>query len=155
MAIRCCRFWPTHRIGSARSFRASQTTTNTACLHTDESVLPVRRRAWASWNYRLAGQDSALPTVSYHLNRLQNLSTPEQFCVTLNPNGDVDEARVIRRMTYSHPLYNRDAIRAQGQWAEVSGVNRTHFCGAYWFYGFHEDGVRSALRVANALGVKW
>jgi predicted NAD/FAD-binding protein len=75
--------------------------------------------------------------------------------VTLNPNGDIDESKVIRRMSYEHPLYDHAAIRAQERWADVSGPHRTHYCGAYWFYGFHEDGLRSALRVASALGVEW
>ncbi|MEO8075220.1 MAG: FAD-dependent oxidoreductase, partial [Acidobacteriota bacterium] len=88
-------------------------------------------------------------------NRLQRLAASEQYCVTLNPNGFIDERRVLRRLVYHHPLYTRDAIRAQQRWREVSGVNRTHYCGAYWFYGFHEDGLNSALRVAQALGVEW
>ncbi len=136
-------------------FSCFRTTTNTVWLHTDESILPARADARASWNYRLHDDTDAAPTVTYHLNRLQSLDTREQFCVTLNPRGDIDEGTVIRRMTYEHPLYDGLAIRAQERWSDVSGVRRTHFCGAYWFYGFHEDGLRSALRVANALGVEW
>jgi predicted NAD/FAD-binding protein len=136
-------------------FAAFQTTTNCAWLHTDERVLPARREARASWNYLLDGPTTAPPTVTYHLNRLQSLDSREQYCVTLNPNGSVDGARVLKRMVYQHPLYTRDAIRAQARWADVSGVRRTHYCGAYWFYGFHEDGLRSALRVSEALGVTW
>ncbi len=132
-----------------------RTTTNEAWLHTDASVLPVREAARASWNYRLHDDTDLAPTVTYDLNRLQQLTTPEQFCVTLNPNGDIDDRTVIRRMSYEHPLYDHAAIRAQERWAEVSGTHRTHYCGAYWFYGFHEDGLRSALRVASALGVEW
>jgi predicted NAD/FAD-binding protein len=75
--------------------------------------------------------------------------------VTLNPHGSIDERRVLRKMVYSHPQYTRDAIRAQARWDEVSGVQRTHYAGAYWFYGFHEDGLNSALRVAQTLGVAW
>ena len=75
--------------------------------------------------------------------------------MTLNPNGDIDEHRVLRRFVYRHPLYTRAAIGAQAQWADVSGVNRTHYCGAYWLYGFHEDGLNSAISVARALGVEW
>ena len=131
------------------------TTSNEVWLHTDASVLPRRQAARASWNYLLEGRDARAPTVTYHLNRLQSLTTPEQFCVTLNPRGSIDERQVIRRMVYEHPLYTRETIRAQARWAEVSGVNRTHYCGAYWSYGFHEDGLRSALRVASALGVEW
>jgi predicted NAD/FAD-binding protein len=77
----------------------------------------------------------------------------EDYCVTLNANGRVNPARALRRMVYEHPLYTRAAIRAQERWADISGKNHTHFCGAYWFYGFHEDGVRSGMRVAEALGV--
>jgi uncharacterized protein len=136
-------------------FGRFRTTTNIAWLHTDESVLPVREAARASWNYRLNGETDSAPTVTYDLNRLQKLDTAEQFCVTLNPNGHIDDRKVIRKMSYEHPLYDHAAIRAQERWSEVSGVRRTHFCGAYWFYGFHEDGLHSALRVASALGVEW
>jgi predicted NAD/FAD-binding protein len=118
-------------------------------------MLPVQERARASWNYRLADNPEAPPTVTYDLNRLQGLAVPDRYWVTLNPNGGIDDRRVLRRFLYRHPLYTRDAIGAQRQWGEVSGVNRTHYCGAYWGHGFHEDGVNSALRVARALGVEW
>ena len=131
------------------------TTTNAAWLHTDASVLPINRRARASWNYLLAADAQAPPMVTYDLNRLQGLRTPEQYCVTLNPDGQIDERRVLRRFVYRHPLYTREAIGAQQRWREVSGVSRTHYCGAYWFHGFHEDGLNSALRVARALEVEW
>jgi predicted NAD/FAD-binding protein len=136
-------------------FSCFTTTTNTAWLHTDASVLPVRARARASWNYLLAADADAAPMVTYDLNRLQGLTTPEQYCVTLNPDGQIDERRVLRRFIYRHPLYTREAIIAQQRWREVSGVNRTHYCGAYWFHGFHEDGLNSARRVAGALRVQW
>lgn len=136
-------------------FASFRTTTNHAWLHTDESVLPTRHAARASWNYRLTGNSDEAPMVTYDLNRLQKLDTSEQFCVTLNPGGGIDESKVLRKLVYQHPLYNHEAIRAQERWAEVSGIRRTHFCGAYWFYGFHEDGLRSAQRVAGALGVEW
>jgi len=127
------------------------TSRNETCLHTDASLLPRRPAARASWNYRLG--DAGRVTMTYHMNRLQSLSTREEYCVTLNGGDVIDPARVLRRMVYEHPLYTRDAIRAQERWDAISGVRHTHFCGAYWFYGFHEDGVRSALRVADALGV--
>lgn len=136
-------------------FGAFETTTNVAWLHTDDSVLPRRSRARASWNYRLRGDGAVPPTVSYDLNRLQGLTEPEQYCVTLNPQGGIDEDRVIGRYVYRHPLYTREAIAAQARWTEVSGARRTHYCGAYWGYGFHEDGLNSALRVARTLGVEW
>lgn len=136
-------------------FSGFTTTTNVAWLHTDASVLPARAPARASWNYLLDAQSDVPPMVTYDLNRLQRLTTAEQYCVTLNPNGRIDEDRVLRRFVYRHPLYTREAISAQDQWSDVSGVNRTHFCGAYWFYGFHEDGLNSAVRVARTLGVEW
>ena len=136
-------------------FRQFTTTTNAAWLHTDASVLPSRAPARASWNYRLADDAGAAPTVTYDLNRLQGLKTAEQYCVTLNPGGLIDDRHVLRRLEYAHPLYTREALAAQLRWSEVSGVNRTHYCGAYWFHGFHEDGLNSALRVAAALGVTW
>jgi predicted NAD/FAD-binding protein len=136
-------------------FSSFTTTTNIVWLHTDTSMLPAQARARASWNYRLAGDPDAPPTVTYDLNRLQGLTTPQQYCVTLNPDDGIDERQVLRRFVYRHPLYSAEAIRAQRHWGDVSGVNRTHYCGAYWFYGFHEDGLNSAVRVARALGVEW
>ncbi len=136
-------------------FSSFTTTANTAWLHTDGSVLPRQARARASWNYLLGDRPGAAPMVTYDLNRLQGLRAKDQYCVTLNPDGRLDDRAVLRRLEYRHPLYTRDAIRAQRQWGEVSGVNRTHYCGAYWRYGFHEDGLTSAIRVAAALGVSW
>ena len=136
-------------------FSCFTTTTNVAWLHTDGSTLPAQARARASWNYQLAGDPAAPPMVTYDLNRLQGLTTSEQYCVTLNPEGGIDDRKVLRRMVYRHPLYTAEAIRAQRHWGDVSGINRTHYCGAYWRYGFHEDGLYSALRVAHALGVEW
>ena len=131
--------------------RSFSTSRNETCLHTDETFLPSRTGARASWNYLLG--DSGRVTVTYHMNRLQSLAAKENYCVTLNSNGAIDGRRVLRRMVYEHPLYTTAAVRAQGRWNEISGRNHTHFCGAYWLYGFHEDGVRSAIRVAEALGV--
>lgn len=136
-------------------FPAFRTTTNQVCLHTDTSVLPVAPRARASWNYVLGSNEDVPPAVTYDLNRLQGLATTERFCVTLNPRHPIDDAKVLRRFVYAHPLYDGAAQAARARWHEVSGVNRTHFCGAYWGYGFHEDGVNSALRVAAAFGVTW
>ncbi len=131
--------------------RCFTTTRNETCLHTDSTLLPKRPAARASWNYLLG--DSGKVTVTYHMNRLQSLNTAEDYCVTLNANGAVDPGQALRRMVYEHPLFTRAAIRAQELWPDISGKNHTHFCGAYWFYGFHEDGVRSGIRVAEALGV--
>ncbi|MGE3512845.1 MAG: hypothetical protein AB7N65_28620, partial [Vicinamibacterales bacterium] len=135
-------------------FSQFTTTANVTWLHRDASVLPRRRMARASWNY-LVSADNPLPTVTYHLNRLQDLRQRDDFCVTLNPADDIDARLVLRRMVYRHPAYTHAAVRAQARWGDVSGRCRTHYCGAYWGYGFHEDGLRSAVRVAHALGVPW
>ena len=133
------------------SFRTSG---NDTLLHTDSRLLPKKEQARASWNYHLgAGRQAA--TLTYHMNRLQNLPTKEDYCVTLNHRDSVDERKILREMTYFHPLYTLDAVRAQARWSEISGKNKAHFCGAYWFYGFHEDGLNSAIRVAEKLGVSW
>jgi predicted NAD/FAD-binding protein len=119
-------------------------------LHTDTSILPKRRRAWASWNYRRTEDDRLLLT--YHMNRLQNLGKAPDLLVTLHGQGLVDETKVIRRFDYEHPRFDVPALRAQQRWAEISGLHRTHFAGAYWGNGFHESGLISGLRVADAIG---
>jgi predicted NAD/FAD-binding protein len=125
---------------------------NDVLLHTDRSLLPRRPRAWASWNFHLQDQPVGRTTVTYHMNRLQTLEADREFCVTLNRNADVDPAAVIRRLRYDHPVFTPSALAAQERWDEVSGSRRTHYCGAYWGYGFHEDGVVSALRVCERFG---
>jgi predicted NAD/FAD-binding protein len=134
---------------------AFTTTANDAWLHTDARLLPVSPWARASWNYRVSDDEEAPPSVTYHLNRLQRLSAEAEYCVTLNPRETIDERRVIQRFSFRHPRFTREAIRAQERWREISGVNRAHFCGAYWRYGFHEDGFMSAIRVAADFGVSW
>jgi predicted NAD/FAD-binding protein len=133
------------------SFRTSR---NVATLHTDASLLPSRPSARASWNYNLGQNGGGAVGVTYHMNRLQTLKTAEDYCVTLNGEDAIDSAKVLRKIVYHHPTYSREAVRAQERWREISGQNRTHYCGAYWFYGFHEDGLNSALRVARALSVE-
>jgi len=133
-------------------FSNFQTTRNDACLHTDTKMLPRRPNARASWNYLLG--DNGRATLTYDMNRLQSIPTREQYCVTLNGNDAIAADRSLDRMVYHHPVFNQQAVAAQRRWNEVSAINHTHFCGAYWFYGFHEDGVRSALRVAASLGVQ-
>lgn len=129
-----------------------QTSRNETWLHTDATTLPKRLAARASWNYCLT--DDGKVNLTYDMNRLQSLKDEAQFCVTLNPReGSIGASHVIRKMVYHHPMYTRAAVAAQGRWNEISH-GRTHFCGAYWFYGFHEDGVKSALRVASTLGVE-
>jgi predicted NAD/FAD-binding protein len=127
---------------------------NEAVLHTDVRLLPRRRRAWASWNYHLLEEPPGRATVTYHINRLQALSAEREFCVTLNQTARIDSERVLKRIQYAHPVYTPDGVRAQSRVAEISGVRRTHYCGAYWGWGFHEDGVNSGLRVAAAFGAQ-
>jgi predicted NAD/FAD-binding protein len=123
---------------------------NEAVLHSDRSLLPRRRRAWASWNYHLLEPPAGRATVTYHMNRLQSLRADREFCVTLNRTEAIDPALVLRRITYSHPVYTAAGVAAQARHGEISG-DRTHYCGAYWGWGFHEDGVVSGLRAAAAL----
>ncbi|MEA2212112.1 MAG: uncharacterized protein QOF83_2060 [Solirubrobacteraceae bacterium] len=127
---------------------------NEAVLHTDVGMLPRRRRAWASWNYHLEQPPGPQSTVTYHMNRLQSLAAEREFCVTLNRTGEIDPDKVIRKFDYAHPVYTAAGVHAQARVNEISGRNRTHFCGAYWGWGFHEDGVVSALRVARHFGAR-
>lgn len=137
-----------HEILGAMPYQA-----NEAVLHTDASLLPRRRRAWASWNYHLLATPTDSATVTYHMNRLQSLQADRELCVTLNRGEAIDQAHVIRKIQYAHPVYTAAGVRAQARRPEISGRNRTHYCGAYWGWGFHEDGVVSALAVAERFGV--
>ncbi|WP_417356701.1 NAD(P)/FAD-dependent oxidoreductase [Gallaecimonas pentaromativorans] len=123
---------------------------NDVVLHLDTGHLPKRQAAWASWNYRM-GRSRQKAVLTYQMNILQCLDKRHQYLVTLN--DEVDEAKVLGRYRYSHPVYTLAAIEAQQQWRDISGIDGVHYCGAYWFNGFHEDGVNSALRVCSALGV--
>ena len=126
---------------------------NEAVLHTDRNLLPRRRRAWASWNYHLLAEPTGMTTVTYHMNRLQALTADREFCVTLNRAEAIDPAKVLRTISYSHPVFTPEGARAQARHPEISGRhNRTHYAGAYWHWGFHEDGVASAVRVAERFG---
>ncbi len=124
---------------------------NEAVLHTDSSLLPRRRRAWASWNYHLGADDTGRATVTYYMNRLQSLRADREFCVTLNRTRAIDPEHVIARFEYAHPVYTPRGVAAQARHQQISGHNRTHYCGAYWGWGFHEDGVASGLRAAREL----
>lgn len=127
---------------------------NEAILHTDTRQLPSRRRAWASWNYRIAAGDEQSAAVTYDLSRLQNHDSPTPILLTLNATDDIAPEKVLRTFNYHHPAYSSDSLAAQRRFKEISGRRHTHFCGAYWGYGFHEDGVNSALAVANHFGIK-
>lgn len=125
---------------------------NDVVLHTDRSILPKRRRAWASWNYRIHGDDSSEAQLTYHMNRLQSLASKDEFCVSMNQTDYLNPDAIIGRYEYSHPAYDEGAVQAQRKHLQISGVRRTHYCGAYWGYGFHEDGVNSALAMADFFG---
>ncbi|VEB96439.1 Protoporphyrinogen oxidase [Cedecea lapagei] len=125
---------------------------NEVVLHGDRRWLPLRERAWASWNYRLSAQDMASACVTYNMNILQGLPKEAPlFCVTLNPETPVDERYVWQRFVYEHPLFNPKSWRAQARRGEINGQQRSWFCGAYWYNGFHEDGVHSALDVVKGI----
>jgi len=124
---------------------------NDAVLHTDTRLMPRRRRAWASWNYHVPAPPSDLPTVTYWMNNLQGLSVDAQYLVTLNRTSDIAPERILREIVYHHPIFTRAAVRAQERHGEIDGHSGVHFAGAYWSYGFHEDGVKSGLRAARSL----
>jgi predicted NAD/FAD-binding protein len=128
---------------------------NETVLHTDASLLPRRRKAWAAWNAYVPRAADDVCTVSYCMNLLQGLDAPEPFVVTLNRTDAIDPAKILRRMQYHHPVYSHASITAQTRKAEIQGRRRTWFAGAYWGWGFHEDGMRSAVEVARALDVAW
>tara|TARA_R110000772_G_scaffold44079_3_gene101470 strand:- start:10886 stop:12157 length:1272 start_codon:yes stop_codon:yes gene_type:complete len=122
---------------------------NSVVLHTDISLLPKRQKAWASWNYQLTSNRTKPASVTYNMNILQGLNSEHTFCVTLNQREDIDPSKVLREFTYHHPVFSIASIEAQRQRIQICGQQNTHFVGAYWYSGFHEDGVRSAVDVAQ------
>jgi predicted NAD/FAD-binding protein len=124
--------------------------TNDVVLHTDTRMLPRNKKTWSSWNYTL-GQSSERSVVTYNMNILQGITAPETFCVTLNNNDAINPHKILGAFQYDHPVFSLQASAAQDRWNEINGVEDTWYCGAYWKNGFHEDGVVSALRVANAI----
>ncbi|MFG0313855.1 MAG: NAD(P)/FAD-dependent oxidoreductase [Phycisphaerales bacterium] len=125
---------------------------NETVLHTDASILPRRRRAWGSWNYRIREDNADRVAITYYMNMLQSLESREHYCVTLNETDRIDPAKIIRTIPYHHPIFTQERDAAQARHYELIGPNRTSFCGAYWGYGFHEDGAQSGARVAAHFG---
>ena len=127
---------------------------NSVCLHTDSRVLPKSRRAWASWNYRVRDTSSTHTCVTYNMNKLQALDSTQTYCVSLNQDNDIDPDKILHSQVVRHPLFTpgRDAVQANH--ARLIRRSRLSYCGAYWGFGFHEDGVRSALAVCDAFGVE-
>jgi predicted NAD/FAD-binding protein len=127
---------------------------NEAVLHTDSTLLPRRRAARSAWNFHLLHEPKPLSTVTYYMNHLQRLVAEDDFCVTLNRTEAIDPAKIIRTIPYAHPMYTPRGVAAQCEHSTISGLSgRTHYCGAYWGWGFHEDGVVSALRACEPFGV--
>ena len=124
---------------------------NETILHHDASVLPPNRKAWAAWNVTIPKNDSSQCTVSYCMNILQGIESPEPFVVSLNQRQQIDPDKILAVMNYQHPVYTHDMVSAQKHRHQINGHNRSWFCGAYWGFGFHEDGFRSGLEVADAL----
>ncbi len=121
---------------------------NEAVLHTDHSLMPKRRLAWAAWNYHIPdgpADPEGKAALTYNMNILQSLAAPVQFCVTLNHTAAIDPGKIIQTFNYTHPVFTEKAVAAQKRQREINGAHRTYFCGAYWRYGFHEDGVVSAI----------
>ena len=123
---------------------------NDVVLHTDTRLLPRKTKTWSSWNYTL-GQSDNRAVVTYNMNILQGIKAPETFCVTLNNTAAINPHKIIGQFEYDHPVFSVEGLAAQQRWGEINGVANTWFCGAYWQNGFHEDGVVSALRIANIL----
>ena len=126
---------------------------NEATLHWDDSILPKRKRAWSSWNYSLDNNTEKPVAITYYMNMLQSLSSAKNLCVTLNQTDCIDPKKIIKKITYHHPVFTVDSIKAQRRKKEINGKNHSYFCGAYWRNGFHEDGVVSALEVGQELGL--
>ena len=132
-------------------------TTNDTVLHSDPSLLPRRRAARASWNFARGncGVSNGRPTITYYLNRLQQLEADRDYCVTLNRTDEIAPESVIARMTYEHPVYTLESLAAQRDLSELSGPRHTVYAGAHHGNGFHEDGLASGVRAAALLGVEW
>jgi uncharacterized protein len=125
---------------------------NDTVLHTDASIMPKRRRAWAAWNAQIGDRENEQCTVTYWMNLLQSIQAPVDFLVSLNCTDRIDPNKILKRMRYEHPVYSHQTVQAQRRRAEIQGQHRSYFCGAYWGFGFHEDGLRSAVEVAAELG---
>jgi len=129
---------------------------NNAILHTDTSILPSNPRAWACWNYLVSRKDDERAVVTYNMNLLQGIQSDAVYCVTLNAEELIDPNKIIRKIVYHHPVFNKERDHMQARHDELINAGCLSFCGAYWGNGFHEDGVRSALsvveRIQNASG---
>lgn len=128
-------------------------TKNEIVLHTDTSILPKRKIAWASWNYLDVQHDA--PALTYYMNRLQGINSSTHFCVSVNLNNHINKEKIIKQFSYCHPCFDLDTAKIQAQHELINGKNNTYYAGAYWGYGFHEDGVKSAIKACEPLGAIW
>jgi predicted NAD/FAD-binding protein len=125
--------------------------TNDTVLHTDRRLMPGNQRAWAAWNYHRLASHADEVCVTYDMSNLQHLETATPLLVTLNATEHIDPDTILRQFTYEHPIYTQASVAARDSWADINAQNRTFYCGAYWGYGFHEDGVRSAAGMVETL----
>lgn len=133
-----------------------KTSRNEVILHYDTSLLPKHKNAYASWNYLVDNNSTNKATVTYNMNILQKLeqcSNNKIYCITLNNSEKIAPEKIISKYIYYHPIYSVDSMLARNRWDEISGTDNTYYCGAYWYNGFHEDGVVSAIKVCRQLGV--
>ena len=124
---------------------------NLAFLHTDTRLMPNKKIAWSSWNAILDKNDKDKNCVTYWLNKLQNLKTNNNYFLTLNPVCKIEDKKVIKKIEFSHPFYDLQSFRSQKHLNELQGINNSWFCGSYFGYGFHEDGLKSSLNIVNRI----
>ena len=124
---------------------------NIAYLHTDSTLMPTRKNLWSSWNSILKQESKNDICVTYWLNKLQNLKTKNNYFLTLNPILKIENSKIIKKIEFTHPFYDKDSFKAQKSLIKLQGKNNSWFCGSYFGYGFHEDGLKSAINVANTL----
>jgi len=127
---------------------------NQAILHTDTSVLPKNKKMWSSWNSYIPKDQNSNVSLTYNMNILQSIKSKNTFCVSINMENNINPSKIIKKINYSHPTFNKKSVFAQSQKNKISGIKNTYFAGAYWRYGFHEDGVLSALDVCKNFGVE-
>jgi len=127
---------------------------NQAILHTDTSVLPKNKKMWSSWNSYIPKEQNSNVSLTYNMNILQSIKSKNTFCVSINMENNINPSKIIKKINYSHPTFNKKSVFAQSQKNKISGIKNTYFAGAYWRYGFHEDGVLSALDVCKNFGVE-
>ena len=124
---------------------------NVGYLHNDDYLMPNRKNAWSSWNSILDKNDPKKNCVTYWLNRLQNLKTEKNYFLTLNPFVSIEERKILKKVKFTHPFYDMKTVAAQQYLSDLQGINNSYFCGSYFGYGFHEDGLNSGIDVSNKL----